>query len=147
MTRLRGRLVLVPALLAALLLGGACSKDKGDKSRQIKEIMKKLNEGTPSLNELLFQELQADPPDWGKIQQQAKEFAQLTASLGEHTPPKGSKESWARLTTAYAESATALDKAAQVKDKNAALTAHKALTRSCVGCHREHRTMGGSSGG
>lgn len=149
MTRLRYRQVLVPALLASLIFSEACSKDKGDeaKSRQIKEIMKKLNDkGPESLNTLLYEELQADPPDWGKIQPQAKEFAQLTASLGQHTPPKGSKESWERLTTAYAESAAALDKAAQAKDKNAAQAAYKALGRSCMGCHREHRPMGGGGG-
>src|SRR5206468_6135452 len=123
---------LVPALLAALLLAGACNKDKGDKSRPIRDIMNKLNDGPQSLNDLLGQELHADSPDWGTIQQQTKEFAQLTASLGEYTPPKGSKESWASKTSAYAESAAALDKAAQAKDKNAAQAAHKEIGKSCM---------------
>jgi len=134
-------------VLAALLLAGACNKAKDDKSRPIKEIMNKLNDGPQSLNDLLGQELRADSPEWGTIQQQTKEFAQLATSLGEYTPPKGSKESWAKLTTTYAESATALDKAAQAKDKKAAQAAHKDLGRSCMSCHREHRKMGGSGGG
>ncbi|MBI1918206.1 MAG: cytochrome c [Planctomycetes bacterium] len=147
MTRLRGRLGLVPVLLTSLFLSGACNKDKGDESGQIKEIMKKLNDKSPeSLSTLLYEELQVDPPDWGTIQRQTKEFAQLTASLGEHSPPKGSKESWAKLTKAYAESAAALDKAAQAKDKTAAQAAHKTLGRACMGCHQQHHPKGGLGG-
>src|SRR5436190_14525822 len=111
MTRLRCRLVLMPVLLAVLLLGGACSKDKGgDASRPIKEIMNKLTKGPQSPNTLLGPELQEEAPDWGTIQSQTKEFAELSASLGQYTPPKGSKESWASLTQTYAETAAALDK-------------------------------------
>src|SRR5215471_6674315 len=113
MMRLSYRLVLIPVLLTILLLSGACNQNKGDDSRPIKEIMTKANDGPQSLKSLLGQELAVDSPDWATIQQQTREFAQLTASLGEYTPPKGSKESWARLTSAYADSAASLDKAAQ----------------------------------
>src|SRR5215510_11678063 len=115
MMRLSYRLVLTPILLTILLFFGACNKNKGDDSRPIKEIMTKVNDGPQSLNTLLGQELAVDSPDWPTIQQQTRELAQLTASLSEYTPPKGSKESWARLTSAYAESAASLDKAAQAK--------------------------------
>jgi hypothetical protein len=150
--------VLVPVLLAVLLLVGACSNNKdkggdqgnkgnpggGGNTSPIKEIMGKLTKGPASLTSLLGQELQADAPDWATIQSQTKEFAQLAASLGEHTPPKGSPESWKAKTTEYADSVVSLDKAAQAKDKAAALKVQQVLASqtTCLGCHREHRTMG-----
>ena len=136
MTKLRCRRTGLPVVLAALLVSGACSKDRGDEasnSRPIKEIMNKLTKGPQSPNTLLGQELQADSPDWGTIQSQTKEFAELTASLGQYTPPKGSQESWASLTKAYADSAAALHKAAQAKDKAAAQTAHNKRAASAAG--------------
>src|SRR5262249_15768502 len=129
MTRFTVRLLLVSALLTGLFLCGACNKNKANEagSKEIGEIMNKLNPGPQPLKELLATGLQQDSPDWAMIQQQTKEFARLAASLGEYPPPKGSQESWTKLAAAYADSAVALDKAAQAKDKNAAQDAQKAL--------------------
>jgi hypothetical protein len=111
---------------------------------RIKQIMGTLSRGSNALTPVIDKELQANPPDWDTIQPQAAEYAQLTAEMGKLDPPKGSKESWAKLTAAYAESAAALDKAAQAKDQNAAKTAHRKLATSRNECHREHR--GGPGG-
>ncbi len=54
-------------------------------------------------------------------------------------PRKGSKESWAKLTAAFADSARALDSSVQSKNRDAALTAHAALGSACMGCHKEHK--------
>jgi hypothetical protein len=108
----------------------------------IKDIMGKLTKGPNSLTPVLGKALRAEPPAWEAIQAQTREFARLAADLGRHEPPKGSKESWAQRTSAYAESATALDRAAQAKDRDAALLAHGRLANSCMACHRDHRTMG-----
>jgi hypothetical protein len=112
--------------------------------------MTKLAKGPNSLTDVLGKELKQDQPPWVTIQGQTKEYALLAAELSTHNPPKGSKESWATSTTAYAGSATDLDKAAQAKDKDAALAAHGKLANSCMACHREHRMgpgMGGPRGG
>jgi hypothetical protein len=67
--------------------------------------------------------------------------------MGKNGPPKGHKASWEKLTSAYAEWASDLDKAAQAKDKDAALEAHGKLAGSCMACHREHREMRKGMGG
>jgi hypothetical protein len=112
----------------------------------IKEIMARLTRGPQSLTPLLATELKTEPPPWETIQSQTKEFARLAASMSGYDPPKGSKESWAKLTGSYAESAAALERAAQARDREAALAAHKSLAGSCMVCHREHRGMGPGMG-
>jgi hypothetical protein len=103
--------------------------------------MAKLDRGPAALNKAIGKGLEADPPDWGTLQKQSSEYASLVAGLGKLEPSKGSPESWAKLTKAFAESAADLDHAAQVKDRGAALTAHEQLSGSCMECHREHRRM------
>jgi hypothetical protein len=143
--------LLVPGLAALLLVGGACNKAKvqapavgpGPGGRgapsPIREIMGKLTVGMRSTTVLIGEELRTDPPAWDKIRPQSKEYAQLTATMGNFDPPKGSKDSWAKLTSAFAGSAAALQKAADAKDKEGALAAHKALMGSCMACHLQHR--------
>ena len=121
--------------------GGAPASSPG-----IKQIMAKLAKGPGSLTPVLASALKAEQPAWDTIQAQTKEFAKVAADLGRYEPPKGSKESWSKLTAAYAESASELEKAAEAKDKDAALAAHAKLAGSCMACHREHRAgprMGG----
>jgi hypothetical protein len=157
MTRGLRRRVVLASSLAVLFLCGACNKAKDQAesgpagvgpgpSTPIKEIMTKLTKGPGSLTPVISQELNTDPPPWDTIQTQTKEFAQLAASMGKYDPPKGSKDSWATLTSAYSEAAASLDKAAQAKDKNAALEAHKTLANSCMSCHQAHRGMGPGMG-
>ncbi len=96
---------------------------------------------------LIGSELKVEQPAWETIQPQTKEYAQLAADLAKHDPPKGSKESWAKLASEYAGFATELDKAAQAKDKTKATEAHEDLASSCNACHREHRGGPGMMGG
>jgi hypothetical protein len=112
----------------------------------IKEIMGKLTKGPESLTPMLHRELQEENPPWEMIQGQTQEFARLAAALGTHMPPRGSPESWARLTGEYAEAAAALDQAARARDREAAVAAHRKLSGSCKGCHDEHRLIGRPGG-
>ena len=115
----------------------------------IRKIMTRLNgRGPDALQTLIGSELKSEPPAWETIQPQTKEYAQLAADLAKHDPPKGSKESWAKLAAEYAGFATELDKAAQAKDKTKATEAHEDLASSCNACHRQHRGgPGGMMGG
>lgn len=125
----------------------AVAAETSGKSPSVKQIMGKLTKGPKALTPVLGEELKAEKPAWDLIQPQAKEFAQMAALMGQNDPPKGSRDSWMKLTSAYAESATALDKAAQAKDKDAALEAHGVLANSCKGCHGPHKAMGPGMGG
>jgi hypothetical protein len=109
--------------------------------------MSKRSNGVDYLTPLIGKALEADPPDWGTIQPQTKDYARLTSTLAENDPPRGGKESWTKLATAFAATAEELDKAAVAKDRDAALDAHSKLTESCMECHREHRRMGPGRGG
>ena len=77
----------------------------GGSSPGIRQIMGKLAKGPNSLTPVIGNELQQDPPPWDTIQGQAKEYAQSATELAKYDPPKGSKESWTKLTGAFAESA------------------------------------------
>jgi cytochrome c556 len=110
-------------------------------SPTIKAIMGKLTKGPNSLTPVIGKELHENPVAWETIQAQTRDYAQLAAALGQNEPPKGSKESWAKLTGTFAETAVALDQATQAKDEDAALEAHGKLETSCMACHREHRVM------
>jgi hypothetical protein len=126
---------------------GAPSGDgeSGNRKSNLREIMNKIGKGPNALSSALDQGLRADDPDWGSLQPKAAELAKLTAELGKSDPPRGSKESWSKLAASFAASATALDKAAQGKDLEAARAAQMKLGRSCMECHRQHR--GGPEGG
>jgi hypothetical protein len=147
-------------VLAPIALGG-CGNGKSDgpsgqpvgpsdgdgTPSKIKQIMMKVGKGPQALNPALGKGLDAEQPARETMQPLTKEYAQLAADLSQNDPPKGSAESWKKLTGAYAESAAALDRAAQAKDQTAAKAAHKQLTDSCMGCHREHHQMGPRGGG
>ena len=114
---------------------------------EIKAIMVKLAKGPTSLTPMLGKELKAAEPAWETIQGQTKEFAQLAADLAKYDPPKGTKESWTKLTGEYSALASELDKDAQAKDKDAAAATQEKLSNSCMTCHRQHRVMGPGMGG
>jgi hypothetical protein len=130
-----------PVLVASLLVLGGCNQGAGPGvgSHPIKDIMTKLNKGPQSLTPLIGAALKAESPAWETVQGQTQEVVRLATAVGQNDPPKGDKDSWQKMTAAYVESATALDKAAQAKDRDAAVAAHDKLSRSCMGCHREHR--------
>jgi cytochrome c556 len=109
--------------------------------------MMKVGKGPQALNGAIGRGLEAEQPAWDTLQPQAKEYSQLAADLGRIDPPRGNAKSWKQLTSAYTESAAALDRAAQAKDQSAAKAAHGKLTESCKGCHQEHRQMGPRGGG
>jgi hypothetical protein len=119
----------------------------GTSAPGIKQIMVTLAKGPNSLTPVLGKELNEGQPAWETIQGQTKEYARLAAEMNKYDPPKGSKDSWVKFTSEYANDANDLDKAAQAKDKEAALAAHGQLTNSCNDCHREHRQMGPRGGG
>jgi hypothetical protein len=167
-----GRALGFAVLLVVVVVGSACNKKNADAVVQgnsegvvpsgisggppgmrfggrggpIREAMMKLFKGRPSLKDSIGQELNADSPSWDTIQPQTKEFAELAASVNKYDPPKGSKESWSKLTTAFSEQATALGRAAAAKNKNDALTAYTTISESCKTCHQAHKGGPGGRG-
>jgi hypothetical protein len=127
--------------------GGGGPGGGGPRSPGIRQIMNKLTKGPNSLTPVIGNELGQNPPPWETIQGQTKEYSQSASELGKYDPPKGTKDSWIKFTTAFAESADELDRAAIAKNKEAAMVAHDQLKISCDACHKEHRRMGGGGRG
>jgi len=165
MSKRLGRFLVFVVVLAAVVAGPACNKNKNNEAGSqgftsppgigggpgglrgpIREAMTKLFKGPQSLKDSIGRELKSDSPAWEALQPQAQEFAQLAASLSQYEPPKGSKDSWTKLTAAFSESAAALAHAVQAKNKEDALAAHAALSeaKTCQRCHQAHR--GGPGG-
>jgi cytochrome c556 len=110
-----------------------------DRSPTIKEIMGKLNKGPKSLTYVVGKELKEGEPDWSKIQKQTTSYVELARALGDQEPRKGSKDSWEKLSKAFADNAQALDQAAKKKDLSSAKQAHARLAGSCRTCHSAHK--------
>ena len=153
----------IPAVMVLTLALCACNKKEdvqvsmgptggmrpgmGGPRSPIGEIMGKLTRGPQSLNSLIGEELKADDPEWDKLASQSKDYVAMTRQMAKYDPPRGDKESWEKHTSAFAEAAAALEKAAGAKDKEAALSAHKTLANSCNACHQAHRGGPGGMGG
>lgn len=135
------RCVLVTSILALLAVVSLTLSPNGAdaKDPSIKEVMGKLHKGANAPLGVLKRELQSDDPPWPEIQKVSREFLILGAALGKNPPPKGDKDSWAKLARQYYDNAKALDDAAQKKDKPAALAAQGRIAGSCNACHNAHR--------
>jgi hypothetical protein len=106
--------------------------------------MIKIGRGPQALNSRIAKELAKDEPAWEGVQAQTAEYAAMASAIAGQDPPKGSKDSWARLSASFADSAATLDRSAQGKDRSAALVAYKSLENACMACHQQHR--GGPGG-
>jgi hypothetical protein len=171
MKRFLSRTLAFPAVIAAMIVLGACNKKddiqtsqgppggggpgmgggmpgmRGGPRSPVGEIMMKIGGRNPqALAPAIGEALKAETPEWDKLVSQTKELLEMTQSMAKYDPPNGSKESWAKYTSEFSSSASALEKAATAKDKDGALSAHKSVTNSCNACHQEHRAGPGGFG-
>lgn len=133
------KIILAVALALTALLAWRPADGRMADGPSVKEIMGKANKPT-GIYFNLRQDLKDDNPSWPDIQQEAKELAQLAAALRQATPPKGDKDSWDKLTRAYADNAKALEQAASKMDQDGARAAHAKMGEpACMTCHKAHR--------
>jgi hypothetical protein len=110
--------------------------------------MRKIDDRRPGgLTKAIVEGLKPEQPDWSALEKQAAEYVQLTSELAKYDPPRGSKEDWTNVTSAFHESAAELDEAVRAKKRDDAVTASGSLSNSCMECHRQHRRMPGGPGG
>src|SRR5262249_40117069 len=115
----------------------ADDKDTKDKAKNIGEIMKKAHAGDDALKAAVTKGVKEK--DFESAGTAMKAWVALSSQLGSFDPPKGEKESWAKLTKKYAADVKALSKAVDDKDAKEAGAKLKAINTGCAGCHTEHR--------
>jgi cytochrome c556 len=140
------RLAFASALLAVFctsFLGNSVNaqkekeKEKG-KAHTIKEIMKLAHTDKAALIKTIAADLKGDVK-WDEVGKKTKELVGLSDELSTSKPPKGSEESWKKVSGDYNDGAKKLNEAAEKKELEAAKTALGTLQTSCRGCHTQHK--------
>lgn len=130
---LAGAFGLMAIVLAESSVARAEDKKKDDVTT-IKDIMIKGHKGGDALISKIKAEAKAGK--WEEATAHAKALAVFGEHLGKNKPAKGSEESWAKLSKAYAEQTKAALKATEDKDEKAV---NKALAINCKSCHDAHK--------
>jgi cytochrome c556 len=134
------RLTIIAATVTLLGTWSICSALADEsKTPTVKEVMQKLHRGKNSPLALVGAGLKTEEPDWAKLQKQSKSFLTFGAALAKNDPPRGTKESWQKLSLNYFNDANALDAAVQKENKSDAQSAYAKIRNSCSACHRAHR--------
>jgi cytochrome c556 len=124
------------ALLAVAAL--ATSVVGADKAPSIEEIMTTAHDEENGLLELIDKGLKGEK--WADVTKKTKELVPLAEALGKNKPPKGPAASWKKLSDEYVAQAKSLDAAAAKKDKATATKALETLQKSCLTCHKAHKS-------
>jgi hypothetical protein len=134
----RKTLLAAAVVLTALLLWRAATASSAD-APSVKEIMGQANKPT-GIYFNLGRDLKDCAPSWADIRPETADLAKLAAALRQATPPRGDKDSWDKLTKAYADNAAKLDKAAMNMDLDAARAAYAKMGEpACMTCHKAHK--------
>ena len=125
----------------ALSYGSAATPGHQDKQDEkvpdISEIMLKGHKGTDAyINRI---KTAAKAGKWEDAEKYAKTLAFFGDNLGKNKPPKGSAESWAKLTKKYQENTKAVYKATEDKNAKEVNKSLGAITSSCGQCHKAHK--------
>lgn len=140
------RLVFAAAILAVFscsFLGNPANAQKEkekekSKAHTIKEIMKLAHTDKAALIKTIAADLK-DEVKWDDVAKKTKELVGLSDELSTSKPPKGSEESWKKVSGDYNDGAKKLNEAAEKKELEAAKTALGTLQTSCRGCHTQHK--------
>ena len=122
-------------------VGVVDAQDSKNRTPSISDVMRKVN-SKMGLSKAVGKALRGDTVSWSDVEKQTKEIVEHIEDLGKNTPPKGSKESWEKLTKEYLENAKALNEAVKKKDKAKATEVMMKIGRSCGACHNVHQDKG-----
>jgi cytochrome c556 len=126
--------------ISALLVVAAGAD--GERTLSIRAVMHKQYTVSNSPFVRIKKELSAAAPDWERVWEETRKFVSLAAVLDKNDPPSGEKGSWKKFTGQQFGDAKAMVDAAEARDKEAVLVAHKRLAASCKACHNAHKFQG-----
>lgn len=140
MTRKSG-IALSWLLLSAFLATAGLADAKADKEPSLKDLMATLNAEKTGLRVEIDKGIKEDKPDWTAVQKMTKQYLDGASALPQKDPPKGEKESWAKLSKEFVVAAKNLDEAANSMDRKMCQEAFTKMMMGCRGCHTQHRIV------
>ncbi len=126
------------ALALPLVPAGTAAGDE-EKTPTIKEIMQQAHSCRSNSLARIREQINRDDPNWTVLENRAEDLMRFGKQLAANTPPKGTTESWERLTAVYTSHATLLADAAHREDRETAGLHLKKLSSMCAACHKAHR--------
>ena len=123
------------AMMLAVLTG-CSSRNPGSQGGRIRAVMDEFDGG---LHKDLRKLLLANPVDWSQAGPMIDRYQELAAELPRVVPEKGSRESWQKLSSAFAADAETMKAVAAKHNKIEAFEAWNRLNKGCLNCHAAHR--------
>ena len=84
-------------------------------------------------------QMDAQTPDWEKVQEAGEKFVALAETLAKKTPRHGGEESWRHFLDEHMADAKAMVDAAKARELSPLRAAHRRIAESCDSCHEAHR--------
>lgn len=136
MVRKFGIVTLCLTAAAFAVSGFAPAADEKKAAATIEEVMEKVP-GKKGLCAKCAEAAKAEK--WDDAQKLAAELKKYGEDLGKNAPPRGSKDSWAKLCKQFADQMAAIEAGAKAKDKDAVAKAAGEFGKSCKTCHDAHQ--------
>ena len=125
-------------MMFAYEAASATPQDKKDeKVPSIIEIMTKGHDGPQAYISKIKTAAKAEK--WDDAKTLASKFKELGEAITKCDPPKGDKDSWAKMTKKYKDDTIAVADAVEKKDAKAVSTATAVFNKSCKACHDAHK--------
>lgn len=84
-------------------------------------------------------EFEKNEPNWSLAEARSRDLVRVGKLLALNTPPKGTAESWERLTNLYIARASILVDAAERQDREEGKLVARRMVSMCATCHSAHR--------
>ena len=126
-------------MLSLPLLVAVVSAAEGPGSPSIRALMHRQYTVSRAPFKTIRVQMDAQDPDWEKVQQAGEKFVALAETLKERTPRHGGEESWRHFLDEHMADANAMTDAAKAHDVVPLRAAHRRIAESCDSCHEAHR--------
>lgn len=132
------RLFVLTGVLACAIIASTAPVRAEDKDEvKTGAIMKKCFKGKEALCSVAI--AQGKKKDWDDAAKSAKEFYETVEKLPKGEPKKGDKDDFVKTAKAFVGKVKELRTAIDDKDEKKFGTAAKAVSGSCMACHKAHR--------
>ncbi len=128
------RVMLALPLLVAVVAGA-----DGTASPSIRALMHRQYTVSRAPFKTIRTQMDAQAPDWEKVQEAGEKFVALAETLAKNTPRHGGEDSWRHFLDRHMADGRAMADAAKARDPVPLRAAHRRIAASCKSCHEAHR--------